>query len=57
MLTIEDITKRLLGSKEAAGRFLVGGLLTFIPIVNILSLGYIYRLVLVFRDNRCVEMP
>jgi len=57
MLTIEDITNRLMGSKGAAGRFLIGGVLAFIPIVNIASLGYLYRSLAAFRDNNSVEMP
>ena len=41
MLTIEEIAKRIAGPGGAAGCFLVGGLLAFVPIINVVSLGYV----------------
>ena len=57
MLTIEEIAKRIAGPGGAAGRFLVGGLLAFVPIINVVSLGYLYRVMMLFKDDGSMKLP
>lgn len=57
MPSFEDICRSLFCSTEAAKRLLVGGLLSFFPILNLFAFGYLYRFANRFRQTGRLELP
>ncbi len=57
MERIEQICQRIFSSKNFFNKFLVGGVLSFIPILNIFSLGYLYRYSLQVRQKGDFTLP
>ncbi|MGA2052176.1 MAG: DUF4013 domain-containing protein [Opitutales bacterium] len=43
MVSFEDIGKRIFADRRWLPNLLIGGVLSFIPLVNIFALGYLYR--------------
>ncbi len=57
MPSFEDICRSLFCSAEAGKRLLIGGLLSFVPILNIFAFGYLYRFANQFRQTGTLELP
>jgi len=53
----EEVFMRLLGQRGAALKILVGGLFSFIPGVNLLAFGYLYRFSAQLRRNGQLTLP
>jgi len=49
MPTIEQVSKRLISDQKWFIKWMIGGALSIVPIVNFFAYGYLYRL---FRDGR-----
>ncbi len=43
MPSFEEVCRKIINEPEFGSRFLIGGLLSFIPVVNFFSLGYLFR--------------
>ena len=57
MPSFEDICRSLFCSAEAGKRLLIGGLLSFVPILNLFAFGYLYRFANQFRQTGKLELP
>ncbi len=57
MPSFEDLCRKLFCSPEAGKRLLLGGLLMFVPILNLFSMGYLYRFAMNFRETGRLELP
>lgn len=57
MPSFEDICRSLFCSAEAGKRLLIGGLLSFVPILNFFAFGYLYRFANEFRRTGKLELP
>ena len=57
MLSIEEITNKLVSKPGFLRKFLIGGVLTFIPLINILVLGYLYQFVAQVRFRKRLDLP
>jgi len=54
---IELVCKKIFTGSQCLNRFLIGGLLCFIPVVNFFALGYLYRYAQEVRNNGEFELP
>ena len=57
MRDIEQVCRKIFSDPQFVAKFLVGGLLSFIPVVNILVLGYLYRYAKQVRDRDDLVLP
>lgn len=57
MPNFENLFNRLIQNPQFFISFLVGGLLCFIPIINLFALGYLYRMVKIIRHTGSFNMP
>lgn len=57
MRDIEQVCRKIFSDPQFVTKFLIGGLLSFIPIVNILVLGYLYRYGQQVRDRDDLILP
>ena len=57
MPSFEDICRSLFCSAEAGKRLLIGGLLSFVPVLNLFAFGYLYRFADQFRQTGKLELP
>ena len=57
MPIFEEVFNRLIRLPEFGVKFLIGGLLSFVPIVNIFAFGYLYRLSRAVRKSRQPTFP
>ena len=57
MRDIEQVCRKIFSDPQIVTKFLIGGLLSFIPIVNILVLGYLYRYGQQVRDRDDLILP
>ena len=53
----EEFFIRLISQPNIGGKLLIGGLLSFIPIVNFLAFGYLYRVALQLRQRGELDLP
>jgi hypothetical protein len=53
----EEVFSRLIKLPGFWGKFLIGGLLSFVPIVNVFAFGYLYRLSRQVRQTGQVALP
>jgi len=53
----EEVFHRLLKQPQFATRFLVGGLLSFVPVVNLFAFGYLYRVARRIRRDGSIQLP
>lgn len=53
----EELCLRFIRQPGAGLKLLIGGLLSFVPIVNLLAFGYLYRLTLQVRSTGRVDLP
>lgn len=53
----EEVFSRLIKLSGFWGKFLIGGLLSFVPIVNIFAFGYLYRLSRQVRRSGQLVLP
>ena len=57
MPIFEDVFNRLIRLPRFGVKFLIGGLLSFVPIVNILAFGYLYRMSRAVRNSGQPVLP
>lgn len=57
MLSIESISERFFKDPAYVSKLLIGSLLCFIPIIHIVSLGYLYRMALNIEINKPLSLP
>ena len=57
MPIFEEVFNRLIRLPEFRVKFLIGGLLSFVPIVNIFAFGYLYRLSRAVRKSGQPALP
>lgn len=57
MQTIEQVTKKLFSDRDWAKKCVIGGLITLVPIVNILAFGYLYRLFAGAKRGAAFSLP
>ncbi|MBC2607800.1 DUF4013 domain-containing protein [Pelagicoccus albus] len=57
MPTIEQVSKRVFSDNNWLKKCAIGGVLSLIPIVNILALGYLYQIFLQGRTSRNIVLP
>ena len=57
MPIFEEVFNRLIRLPEFGVKFLIGGLLSFVPIVNIFAFGYLYRLSRAVRKSGQPALP
>jgi hypothetical protein len=55
--TIEEVAGLLVSQKEFSRKVLIGGLLSFIPIINIWAFGYLYRFSYNVRRGEPFNLP
>ena len=56
-LTFEEVSKRLVCQPKFWLKWLIGGCLSFIPIVNIFAFGYLYRFSMQLRKTGKISLP
>ena len=57
MPIFEEVTNRLIKLPGFGVKFLIGGLLSFVPIVNIFAFGYLYRVSRMVRKSGQAVLP
>ena len=58
MPSLETLAQRILHSPQALSKLLIGGLLCFIPVLNLFALGYLGRVLTEAQESRSVpELP
>lgn len=57
MPTIEQVSKRVFSDNNWLKKCAIGGLLSLVPVVNILAMGYLYQLFLRGRSGREIDLP
>lgn len=57
MNTISKIIEKIKADQEYVQKIIIGGLLMFIPVVNIFALGYLYRYAKQVRATGRMELP
>mgnify|MGYP000734199593 CR=1 FL=1 len=57
MPSFETICKRIFMGKGFWRKFLIGGLLSSVPIVNLFALGFLYRFAMRIRTEGTLELP
>lgn len=57
MPTIEQVSKRVFSDNNWLKKCAIGGVLSLIPIVNILALGYLYQIFLQGRSEKGISLP
>ena len=57
MPTIEQVSKQVFSDKSWSKKCAIGCLLSLIPIVNLLALGYLYRMFIEGRNARSIARP
>lgn len=57
MITIYKIIEKIRKDRECLQKILIGGLLMFIPIVNIFAIGYLYRYARQIVKTRKMSLP
>ena len=57
MPIFEEVFNRLIKSPRFGVKFLIGGLLSFVPILNIFAFGYLYRLSRAVRKSGQPALP
>lgn len=55
--SFESVIKRILDDSDWAKKLLIGIVISFIPVVNILALGYVYRYANQVRRERNLTLP
>ncbi len=53
----EELCIRLVRQPQVGLKLLIGGLLSFVPVLNLLAFGYLYRLTLKVRQTGRFELP
>ena len=57
MPNFEDIYKKIFADPQAWVKLLIGGLLSFIPVVNLLAMGYVRRYARQIRESGDFALP
>lgn len=57
MVATERLGRALVEDREAVGKFLLGGVLMFFPVINILVFGYLYRYARQVRRRADYALP
>ncbi|MCH6255572.1 DUF4013 domain-containing protein [Puniceicoccaceae bacterium K14] len=57
MQTIEQVSKKLFSDSNWGKKVIIGGFITLIPIVNILAMGYLYRLFADAKRGAAFRLP
>ncbi len=57
MPNFEEISQRIMADKRFASKLLVGGLISFVPILNIVILGYLQEYTLQIRKSGNLVLP
>ncbi|HQU09567.1 MAG TPA: hypothetical protein PLV25_06370, partial [Opitutales bacterium] len=58
MPSLETLAQRILQSPQAISKLLIGGLLSFVPVLNLIALGYIGRVLVGALESRSTpELP
>lgn len=57
MLTFEEIFDKITMDKRWVQKALIGGLIMFVPIVNIFAFGYLYRIARNTFETRTIQLP
>ncbi len=53
----EDLCKRIVNQEQFPRCLLLGGIIGFIPVINLILLGYFYRYSLNFRETGNLDLP
>ncbi|EDY84002.1 hypothetical protein VDG1235_3629 [Verrucomicrobiia bacterium DG1235] len=57
MPTIEQVSKRVFSDNNWLKKCAIGGVLSIVPIVNIVALGYLYQLFIQGRSGKGISLP
>jgi len=57
MPTIEQVSKRVFSDSDWLKKIVIGCIVSLVPLVQILALGYLYRIFLLGRGRRDFELP
>jgi len=57
MPTVEQVSKQVFSDKNWLKKCAIGGVVSLIPIVNILALGYLYQIFMLGRSEKTIALP